>query len=106
MDRSGSEKPEGGVWSAGRVGNGFGTGAKNQDFHFLFLVLEGQATECIVGPPKRLGGMQRQAAGEALSMDRSGSEEPEGGVWSSRESGKWFWGRSEKSGFSLSLSMC
>ena len=50
MDRSGSEKPEGGVWSAGRVGNGFGAGAKSQDFHFPFCA-ECLATGASGDPP-------------------------------------------------------
>ena len=37
MDRSGSEEPRAACGRAGRMGNGFGAGAKNQDFHFPFL---------------------------------------------------------------------
>ena len=95
MDRSGSEEPEGGVWSGQGDWEWFWGRSEKSGFSLSLSRLSGRRLRHR-GTPQTSRRDAEASGGEALGMDRSGSEEPEGGVWSGRENGKWVLGQERK----------
>ena len=79
MDRSGSEEPDGGVWSGRESGKWFSVRSEKSGFSLSHSVLSGRRP-AHRGTPQTSRRDAEASGGEALDMDRSGSEEPEGGV--------------------------